>query len=253
MSWVAVGVGGGAVVGGAMSSIGGKNAAGAAEDAARAQMQEARRAYGETKSIVDPATIQGMASLDRDIKNQERNLTRQEQMISQLDPTIIEASQQALKLLRGDKASSMGPLENQRAMQRQKLVNTLRSQLGPGAETSSAGMKALTAFDQESSSLFSNAQQQALGMMGNISSQFSSQRPDMLREISGLSGFGQAQTNLQFQRAAALSNARQGLQQSAGGSAIGVMMQGQQQQAMGNQLLGAATTLGTAYLTGPKT
>lgn len=114
-------------------------------------------------------------------------------------------------------------------------------------------MKALTAFDQESSSLFSNAQQQALGMMGNISSQFSSQRPDMLREISGLSNFGQAKTNLQFQRAAALSNARQGLQQSAGGSAIGAMMQGQQQQAMGNQLLGAATTLGTAYLTPSKT
>jgi hypothetical protein len=191
-----------------------------------------------------------MASLDRDIKNQEKNLSRQEQLISQLDPTIIEASQQALRLLKGEQASSMGPLKQQRDMQRQKLLASLRAQLGPGAETSTAGIQALTRFDMETGQLMSGAQQQMLGTLGNVSSQFTSQRPDMLREISGLSGFGQAQTDLQFRRAAALSNARQGLQQTAGAQHIGGMMAGQQQQAMGNQLVNLAGTVGGSFLGG---
>lgn len=250
MTWAAVAVGGATVVGGALSSMGGKSSAKAASRAARDQMRQADRAYGVTASIVNPATVQGLASLDKDIANQEKNLARQEQMISQIDPTVIEASQQALKLLRGEQSSTLQPLQNQRTQQRQKLVNQLRQQLGPGAETSSAGIQALTKFDSESSNIFAGAQQQALGNMGSIFSTFNSGRPDMLREITGLSNFGQAKTNLQFQKAAALSNAMLGQQQAAGGQYIGAQMAGQQQQALGNQLLGGAIQIGSSYLTG---
>lgn len=247
MSWVAVGVGGAAVVGGALSSQGGKAAADAASGAAAAQAEQAYKAYKETRNIVNPATVQGLASFDRDIANQERNLSRQEQMISQIDPTIIEASQQALRLLRGETSTTLDPINNQRLKQRQKLLNQLREQLGPGAETSTAGIQALTRFDSETGNLLAGQQQSMLGQLGGLATQFNSVRPDMLREISGLSNFGQGKTQLQFQQASALSNARMGMQQAAGSQYTGALMQGQQQQALGNQLLGAATTVGSAY------
>ena len=126
-----------------------KNAKNAAQAAAMAQQQAAQAAYDETAGIVNPATTAGLLAFDRDIKNQEKNLSRQEQLISQLDPTIIEASQQALRLLRGESSSTLAPIQAQRDQQRQKLMNSLRQQLGPGAESSTAGIQALTRFDAE--------------------------------------------------------------------------------------------------------
>jgi len=248
MAWVAVAAAGASLAGGALSAQGGKSASKAAGRAANEARYEARRAYRETASIVNPATAEGLAALDRDIKLQEKNLGRQEQFIAQIDPTILEASQQALKLLKGEQASVTQPLQDQRARQRQQLVNRLREQLGPGAETSSAGMKALLNFDQQSSDLFSGAQQQYLGQLGGLATQFNSVRPEMFREIMGLSSLGQAKTDLNFKRAAALSNARLGLQQTAGASQTAALMNAQNQQAFGNQLLGAGIELGTSAL-----
>lgn len=242
---------GGGGLGGIVAPIfGGNDSANAAQGAALAQQHQARLAYNETKNIVNPATTQGLASYDRDIANQEKNLSRQEQLISQIDPTIIEASQQALKLLRGENSSVLAPLQNQRNLARQKLVNQLREQLGPGAETSTAGIQALNRFDSETSSLTAGAQQQALQNIGGVANQFNSTRPDMLRDIMGLSQLGQGKTNLSYQQAAALSNARQGLQQTAGAQFTGQAIQGAQGQAYGNQLFGAGVQAGTAALMG---
>lgn len=237
---------------GAMSAQGGKAAADAASSAAKASEAVAQKNFNTTARLTKIATQQGMAAFDRDIKNQEKNLSRQEQLISQIDPTIIEASQQALKLLRGDTASSLAPVQNQRAQQRQKLVNSLREQLGPGAETSSAGIKALTAFDSDTNNLLSNQQQSTLSQLSGLATQFNTVRPDMFREIQGLSSFDQGKTQLQFQRAGMLSNARYGLQQAAGGQFIGAQMAGQSQQALGNQLVNAGVTLGSAMMTSDK-
>lgn len=215
---------------------GANRAASAAQRAAQAQQHIANLMYKEVKGIVNPATVAGLASLDRDIKNQEKNLSRQEALISQIDPTIIEASQQALRLLRGEESSAMGPLKQQRDMQRQKLVNSLREQLGPGAETSTAGIQALTRFDAESGNLFSGAQQNMLASLGNLSTQFTSQRPDMFREIAGLSNFGQSKADLSFRQASALNQARSGQMQTAGAQFIGDQMRGQYQQQMGGMM-----------------
>jgi hypothetical protein len=171
-------------------------------------------------SQMKEATVSGLASLDRDIKNQERNLARQEQLISQIDPTIIEASQQALRLLKGEESSTLAPLKRQRMMQREKLLASLRQQMGPGAESSSAGLQALNRFDAETDNLFASGQQQALGNLGGLSAQFSSQRPDMLREIGGLSQFGQQQYGLR----AGQANFNQGMAQNRMG--IGQMLSG---------------------------
>lgn len=210
----------------------------AANAAANAQQRQAQQNYDLVAGIVNPATVAGLASFDRDIANQEKNLSRQEQLISQLDPTVIEASQQALKLLRGEQSSTLGPLKAQRDMQRQKLLNTLREQLGPGAETSTAGIQALTRFDSETSNIFAGAQQQAISNLGNVGSQFNSQRPDMFREIMGLSQFGQGKTQLQYQQAGMLGNAANGLQQTAGAQYTGDMLKAQGQLGMYNQING---------------
>lgn len=235
---------------GGMYNDANKNAANAAQGAALAQQRAAQQNYERTASIVNPATVQGLASLDRDIKNQEKNLARQEQLISQIDPTILEASQQALRLLRGQESSSLAPVKAQRDMQRQKLLNQLREQLGPGAETSTAGIQALTRFDSETNNLMAGQQQSALQGLGQTANQFNAVRPDMFREIMGLSGLGQEKTKLQYNQAAALSGAWQGMQQTAGAQYTGQMMQAQQQQALNNQLIGGAVKLGSAYATG---
>lgn len=262
MSWVAVGVAGASLVTGAVSAEGGKKAGRAAGQAANDQAAMSQRMLnaqnaniGVGRRELNASTVAGLASLDRDIANQERNLSRQEQMISQLDPTIIEASQQALKLMRGEDASTLAPLKRQREMQRQKLLSSLREQLGPGAETSTMGIQALNRFDAETSNIFSGAQQQALSNLGSVSTQFSSQRPDMLREIAGLSGFGQQKYQMGLNKAnyslgviGAMNGGNAQHLQSAGAGQVSAMMAGQQQNAWGNQLAQSATQMGTAYL-----
>jgi hypothetical protein len=247
------GGGGGGVLGGVNNFLFGDGGADAAQKAALAQQSAANAAYQETKGIVNPATVAGLASFDQSIAQQDKNLSRQEQLISQLDPTIIEASQQALKLLRGEKSQTLGPLEQQRATQREKLISSLREQLGPGAETSTAGIQALNKFDSETSQIMNGAQQSALSLLGGVSGQFSAQRPDMAREISALSAFNQGKTDLQFRQAQALSNARQGVTQNAGAQYTGDVIQGQSNASFGKSLFGGLTTVGAAYALGDPT
>lgn len=231
-----------------VGDITGANAgADAAQAAAMARQEQVRRGFRDLRNIINPATTQGLAAFDRDIASQERNLARQEQLIAQIDPTIIEASQQALRLLRGEESTALAPLKQQRMLQRQKLASTLRERLGPGAETSTAGIQALTRFDQESANIFGGAQQAALSNLGNVSSQFSSQRPDIGREIGGLSQLSQGKVALNYQRASALSNARLGLSQTAGAQFTADALRAQNQQRV---VGGAVNALASYYTAG---
>lgn len=253
------------MLGGMSADEANRDMARAAQGAAMEQMRTANRNYqynrrqlGMARNELQGYTVEGLASLDRDIKNQERNLSRQEQMISNLDPAIIEAAQQALKLMKGETSSTLAPLQRQRQMQRQKLLSSLREQLGPGAETSTAGIQALNRFDAETDSLFASGQQQALSNLGNVSAQFTSQRPDMLGEISGLSAFGQGKyalgqnmANFDLQRVNALQGGQANLLNTSGAQYTSDVMRGQfgqmagqrqqelgaQQQAMGIQAM----------------
>jgi hypothetical protein len=248
------------VVGGALIAESANQSARASDDAgkagwyaARTKKSQADANYQTVKGIVDEATVSGLASFDKDIERQEKNLARQEKLISEIDPTVIEASQQALKLLRGEQAASLGPLKNQRAQQRQKLLNTLREQLGPGAETSTAGIQALTRFDAETDSLFSNAQQSAIAGLGQTAGQFNSMRPDMLREGGALSAYGQGKTNLKFNQARALEPQLANLMGVAGGENVWDMSKAQgamgQAQAMG-QIGGSVMGMGVGSFGG---
>lgn len=226
-----------------------REAASAAQGAARAQRKEASKMYKSYADYAIPATTAALASFDQSIAAQEKNLARQEQMAAQIDPTIIEASQQALKLLRGEDAASLNPLKNQRTQQRQKLLNSLREQLGPGAETSSAGIQALTQFDSETSNLLSSAQQSSLSQMGSIAGQFRAAGPDILREASGLGALAQNRYGVASSTGQGLFNARQPLFNTAGYQFTGQQVMAQHQMSQANAFANLAVQAGTAAAT----
>lgn len=242
---------GGVLGGGGVSQfLFGDAGAGAAQQAALAQQTQVQQNYNLVKGITDQATASGMASYEKDLNLQDKNLSRQEQLISQIDPTIIEASQQALKLLRGEQSSTLAPMQNQRALQRTKLVNSLREQLGPGAETSTAGIQALTKFDSETNNLISGQQQSAIQLLGNTAGQFNGVRPNMGQAIAQRSGYGQGASNLLMQQASFLNSASQPLAQNAGAPYVGDVMLGKQNAAFGQQLFGAGATALGGYFGG---
>lgn len=240
----------GGVFGGSAEFLMGDGGADAAQRAAMAQQGAAQTNYDRTASIVNPATTQALLQADKTLDLQSKNISRQEQLISQIDPTIMEASQQALKLLRGEDSSTLAPLKNSRNQQRQQLLNTLRAQLGPGAETSTAGMQALSKFDTESANVFAGAQQSSLNQMGQTAGQFNSTRPQMLNEIMGLDQISSNRAGLSFQQANLLSGAYQGVVNNSGAQYTADVMRGKQNAAFGSQMVGAAAQLGAAYMTG---
>lgn len=227
-----------------------RDAANAAENAALAQRAEARRQRAEMRELTEGVTVEGLAQYDKALAVQDKNLSRQEQLVASIDPTILEASQQALRLLRGESASSLNPLQQQRAMQRQKLVDTLRAQLGPGAETSSAGQRALSRFDMETNSLMSGAQQAALSSLGNVAGQFNSIRPDMLGQAIGLGQLASNRAGLRYTQGSLISGTNQGLLNSAGAQFVGDALMARANQAQHSGLVGMVGTVGGAVLGG---
>lgn len=246
-----VGAGAGALIGGAAGFSSGKGASQSRKAAQRAAMERQRMAignYNNIRDLINPASVAALSNYDKALGVQERNIARQEQLVAQIDPTVIEASQQALKLLRGEQASTLAPLERQRQTQRQKLLDNLRRQLGSGAETSTAGIQALTRFDAETDSLFANAQQQAIQGLGQTFGQFSAYRPNMGNEATTFGNLAAGRFQVTQNQAQILQNAFNPVIGNAGASQVGAMMQGQYQQAMGSQMLQAGTQLGSSYL-----
>jgi len=237
--------------GGMFDAISGRDQASAIGAMSLAQQKMAKRQLMEAKGMLEAPTVAAMANFDTAIQSQERNLARQEKLIGSIDPAILEASQQALALLRGEESKTLSPLKAQRDMQRQKLVNNLREQMGPGAETSTAGMQALNRFDMETSSLYGGAQQQALGNLGAIAGQFTGMRPDMLRENLGLGQLGSGRAGLRQSQLAALQPFYQNSLGLAGAGYAGDLAAAQGKQAMWGGLLGLAGTGVGAMMGGP--
>ena len=248
----AIGAGVGAL-GGAIGGKGARKARRAASAAAFAMQKQARNFYNYQsglaasidKAMNDPRE---MALLGETMSAAERDLARQESMINAMDPAVKEAATQAYELLRGKEAASMGPLRAERQRQRQTLLNTLRAQLGPGAENSSAGQQALNRFDSETSNIMANQQQSSLTSIFNIADRGTQYNMSNAIGTSGIaSGFrsGRAIQGAQA-RSTIMAPAWEARMQTAGGQYTGQMMQGQYQNQMGGQLLGALTGLATA-------
>lgn len=152
---------------------------------------------------------QELRALTQSLENQQQSISRQQELFASIDPAVMEASQQALQLLQGEEARSLAPLKKERASQRRALVDRLREQLGPGAETSTAGMQALNSFDDDTSALLSNAQQQGISQLFGIAQTGAQGRSALNQGIGQLANIGGAFG----QRAGRMSNASLGANQ----------------------------------------
>lgn len=231
-------MGGGTV----MSYIGGQKEAKAAGKAAQAQEAEARRAREliltegrriESESI-NPREL---SAYEMQLGAAEKQLASDQRLLYSIDPALMEASKQVLSLLRGEQTGVGNAVGAQRAQQRQALLNNLRAQLGPGAETSAAGIRALQQFDSETAMVGANTQNQSLAsLFGVINS-----RPDLMKgaEIAGAAGagFGAAQTrktNAGLGMLSALSGANQSVIGSSGSQFVTDQLRGRTTRATGD-------------------
>lgn len=205
------------------NTIGSVTGANAARDAAQAgaaatgqaavaQQAEARRQFdlintqgqnlqNDVMAQAGKYSVQQLNALDQSLSTQQKNIAQQEQLMAAINPTLMEASKQALLLLQGGKASSLDPLNNQRAQQRLALQNSLRAQgLGDG---SSAALNALQKFDTETASLGNQAQQQQLGTLLGTSL---NSRVDLGQSAGQLANLGNQYGQIGQQNAALLGN-----------------------------------------------
>lgn len=157
----------GSAIAGAVGAVEKSDAAGSAFDhafaAAHAGNEAAKRA--EKAALPSPQEIQ---ALEGNLKSQEETIARERKLIEAVDPAIMEAGKQAYAMLQGQETAMLGPVKRQRERQKQQMQETLRRQLGPGFETSSAGIEAMSRFDSDTSDLMAQTQQNAVNNMLGI-------------------------------------------------------------------------------------
>ena len=164
-----------------------------------------------------------LRDLETAFSESERLLAREEKFLNAIDPALMEASEQTLKLLRGEEADINKPTQNLRARQRQQLVDSLRSQFGPGAESSSIGRQALSEFDTQTSLLASQNRQNSLSQVfGIATSDIGGRARSAFGQRAGLAGqLSQGKTNQRLR----LLNTRLGVGQSTIGALSGTNQQ----------------------------
>lgn len=263
-------IAGAIVAGAAVSYAGQQEAAQGAQSAAEAQqsaaavtradaLRESKRLETDANRLAQ-ATPQELQAYQASLNSATAGLAQRERQIAAIDPALMEASQQVLKLLRGEDAASLKPAMAQRQQQRQQLVNSLRSKYGPGAEESSLGQKILSQFDMDSNVLTSQLQQSALNQTFGIASQ-AGQVTDRTNALAGINNAGTNFSNLQSRllnsrmqtgvtTLGALSGTSQQMINTAGAQYTGQALQGQALSSLGNQFLQAGTTAGGAYAGG---
>lgn len=202
-----------------------------------------------------------ISNLDSQLQNmtqiyqlQYASLARDTALANQINPAIGAAGTQALALLNGQNAPVLGPLQTQIANQRQQLTQQLQSQYGPGYATSSAGIQALTAFDQQSQMTLAQAQQSYTGQLLGVAL---SGRPNVAAETNaaGQTMSGMAQTygglsnQLQTRQLQNYGTQMNTLINSStvpyqGANDVASIQEGQGQQQLMNSFLGAAMARG---------
>lgn len=244
MSWVAAGVAGASVVGGYFANKSASDAAAGAAGAQAGMAEDYKKAilgYSDKagKQVTDlaAATPQELNSLGQSYQAASQSLEQQQRLMASIDPALMEASKQALTLLRGGQAQMNQPMMDMRNQQRAQLVSSLKAQYGPGAETSQVGQQALNQFDMQSQQMFQQNQQgslsQLMGIADNPNNGMGVARAsNSLDQIA--SGYGNiqnrqvgAQTNVMNSTLSALSGvAQQGIN-TAGSQYVGQGLQAQ--------------------------
>lgn len=261
------GVGGflsrGGAAGAIFGDLSGQDAAArAAQGAANAQRDAAYQTrqdvlnygkkYEQDMMSLSAASPRELQALSQSFSAAEQNLNREQRLLEAIDPALMEASKQALSLLRGDSAAMNNPLNAQRASQREALVNSLRAQYGPGAESTSIGLRALQQFDLQSNSMLAQNQQSALGQaFGIATSDVGGRSRQALSQLMGVGqGYGAIQERqLNARQAAgagmlgALSGTSQQIINSAGAQYTGDALRANAQMGFFNQAVGIGSMM----------
>ena len=153
-----------------------------------AQGNQTQNRQDISQAIANANSPQELAALESALSNQERFLQRQEQVLANIDPAIMEASQQMLSVLQGGEAQFLDPVRQEREAQKQELIDSLREQMGPGAETSTAGTQALNDFDRQTNLMISQQREQTLNQLFNISNQ--GVQTSVNAQNAGIAGLG---------------------------------------------------------------
>lgn len=156
-----------------------------------AQAQDvSRMSAGEMDAIHQMLTTQGL-SLSRSMAS----INQQQTQLNAMDPNVRASGQNLYSLLTGKSAEILAPMQKQIDYQRSQLVNQLSSQMGPGFMTSSAGIEALTKFDNQSALSLGQAQLQALQTVGAQYGSLAGMQVQGQTGVTGetLSAFQQAQ------------------------------------------------------------
>ncbi len=242
-----VGAGVGAGLGAVSGYFGGK-AGNAARKAAEEQQYQALVQYNRVMAsrreavgmVMTPAA---MVAHDQALQTQERNVQRQETLVKSLDPMLIDAGKQAKSILDGKSAPVLQNIKDQRSAQRNQMMDNLRSRLGPGAETSSAGMQSMQKFDLDTASMLDGAQQQYLDKVSNISINGAATVGDSLNRVNAtLSQINTQGPEVEAARimagyAPAEAQAGQGMVNAAGREQMGEVLKAQSSQQFMGQML----------------
>ena len=161
---IAGGVAVAGIVGSVLQRDAAREAASGAQRAAEAQLAEERATRAAALEFAD-FTPEELAQIESTIALNEQDIERKQELLDSADPALIEAGRQALQLLRGEEAKTLDPIRRQRQEDRLKLEDNLRSQLGTGFATSSAGIQALNDFDSETGSFLAVEQDRSLGRL----------------------------------------------------------------------------------------
>ncbi len=244
-------------LGGLASREAGRRAAGAAQDAAMAQQAEAGRqrdlAVGQATDnqrqvmALAQASPQELAALEKSYQSAGQNLDREQSLLAAIDPALMEASHQALKLLKGEGSGLTQAMGQKQAMQRAQLVNQIRAQYGPGGETSSVGQKLLQQFDMNANSSMQQANQGALQNAWGIANTDSGARQRAaLAQYQGVGAWNDslrrrqsdAQLNTGNALLSAMQNGGQQMIGTAGAQYTGDALRAQADQGLANQVMG---------------
>lgn len=140
-----------------------ERSANAQQGIATAQLAEQRRT--RDLAVAAANSPQEIKQLEQAIQLNTEDVDRKRRLLASADPAIIAAGENALALLNGKDAAILSPLRNQRAKERKALEAKLRSQLGSGYANTTAGIQALSAFDEASGNTLATAQNQSLGQL----------------------------------------------------------------------------------------
>ncbi len=190
--------------------------AAAAQDAAMQQQAMAKQQQSQAMDL-SKMTPQELQAYGGSLTAASSQLAQQQRLMDSIDPAVMEASKQVLKVLQGGQTGMGDAIGQQRNSQRAALVNSLQSQYGPGAESSSIGQKALSQFDMQTNMMQQQGQGQTLGnLMGVMDN-----KPNANGAISALNNAGQQFGNVQNRQLAAAFGTNPAMLNSAGADRTG--------------------------------